>query len=105
MKCLLRIFAYTFRLEMENLNRTVVVKKSLEEQQKELLAGAIKSTSKVLTDKLDLQARLKCFTAAKKFWTKMCRLAANLCVDKHSTLVKKLFNNGLFSSYIYIYNT
>ncbi len=29
-------------------------------------------------------------------WTKMCRLAANLCIDKSSVQVKSLFNNGKY---------
>lgn len=79
---------------MENLTKSVVVKKSLEEQQKELFAGAVLSTSKVVSDRLDANSRLKVFYNAKKVWTKMCRLAANLCIDKNSVLVRKLFNNG-----------
>ena len=46
-------------------------------------------------------ASVKTFYNAKKYWTKMCRLAANLCVDQaaatSSAQVKSLFVNDFFA--------
>ena len=44
------------------------------------------------------QTALKTFYNAKKYWTKMCRLAANLCVQESSAQVKSLFANDFFAS-------
>jgi hypothetical protein len=32
----------------------------------------------------------------KKLWSKMCRLAANLCLEKNSKRIKNLFTSGKY---------
>ena len=43
---------------------------------------------------------MKSFTNIKTVWTKMCRLAANLCIDNSSFQVKSLFNTDKYKIYI-----
>lgn len=90
LKCLLKIFAVALKIELDSLNKPVQpVKKTLGEKQKLQLSDVIVSTANSAATRTT-----QVFYNVKRIWTKMCRLAANLCVDKNTVQVKRLFTNG-----------
>ena len=95
LKCLIRIFASETKSDLEISTTTSTITtnatKSTNNSNKKSIDALIKSTgSAILTNST------KSFTNTKMIWTKMCRLAANLFIDKSSVQVKSLFNNGKY---------
>ena len=93
---MIRIFASETKSDLEISTTTTSTitsnaTKSTNNSNKKSIDTLIKSTgSAILTNST------KSFTNTKMIWTKMCRLAANLCIDKSSVQVKSLFNNGKY---------
>ena len=97
---MIRIFASETKSDLEISTTTTTTTttsittnatKSTKTSNKKSIDTLIKSTGSAI-----LANSTKSFTNTKMIWTKMCRLAANLCIDKSSVQVKSLFNNGKY---------